>query len=315
MMNCVTRHLLWSTLLTVLLAPSFTAIAQRPMYKLGSGDNVTIYVIGRPETKTEGIPIAPDGTITYLDVRVRIAGLTIPEAGKAMETALQKLDSNAKVVLSPGVLGSKSYTILGSVPKQGRFNLERSVSLLEAIAKAGGLSKEDIQTGAVNTRVNLDQSFIVRQGRKLAVDFSKLYSDGDTSQNITLQHEDHIYIASNISDEYYVFGYVNNQGMHRVSPGLGVVGAITEQAGFAKEAWKGKVLLVRGKTDKPETIVVDIADVLRAKQADVPIKPGDMLYIHRKPWYHAETILDSAFTAFLRSAATTQVNVETGLNN
>ena len=313
MMNCVTRHLLWSTLLTILLATSFTASAQRPMYKLGPGDNVTIYVIGRPDTKTEGIPIAPDGTVTYLDVRVRIAGLTIPEAGKAVETALQKLDTNARVVLSPGVLGSKSYTILGSVPNQGRFTLDRSVSLLEAIAKAGGLSKDDTQVGVVNARVNLDKSFIVRQGRKLAVDFTKLYSDGDTSQNITLQHEDHIYIASNLSDEYYVFGYVNRQGMHRVRPGLGVVGAITEQAGFAEGAWKGKALLVRGKMDKPETIVVDIGDVLKAKKADIPIQPGDMLYIHRRPWYHAETILDNAFTSFLRAVAITKVNLETGL--
>ena len=315
MMNCVTRHLLWSKLIAALLATSFTASAQRPMYKLGPGDNVTMYVIGRPETKTEGIPIAPDGTVTYLDVRVRIAGLTIPEAGKAVETALQKLDTNTKVVLSPGALGSKSYTILGSVPKQGRFTLDRSVSLLEAIAKAGGLSKEDTQAGAVNARVNLDQSFIVRQGRKLAVDFTKLYSDGDTSQNVTLQHEDHIYIASNLSDEYYVFGYVKNQGMHRVRPGLGVVGAITEQAGFAQEAWKGKVLLVRGKMDNPETIVVDIGEVLKAKQTDVPIKPGDMLYIHRKPWYHAESILDGAFTAFLRAAAMTRVNLERGIED
>jgi polysaccharide biosynthesis/export protein len=313
MMNRAIRHHLLSTLVTILLATSFTVSAQRPMYKLGPGDNVTMYVIGRPETKTEDIPIAPDGTVTYLDVRVRIAGLTIPEAGKAVETALQKLDTNAKVVLSPGALGSKSYTILGSVPKQGRFNIERSISLLEAIAKAGGLSKEDTQAGAVNARVNLDQSFIVRQGRKLAVDFTKLYSDGDTSQNIGLQHQDHIYIASNLSDEYYVFGYVNNQGMHRARPGLGVVGAITEQAGFAQEAWKGKVLLVRGKMDKPETIAVDIAAVLKAEQADVPIKPGDMLYIHRKPWYHAETILDSAFTAFLRSVAITKVDLESGI--
>ena len=307
---------LWFSLLALLCITLLPAsAAERTMYRLGAGDTVNMYIMGRPETKTDAIPIAPDGTITYQDVRVRIAGATVPEARALVEAELQKLDTNTRVVLTPGGPGSKSYTILGSVPGQGRYVLDRSVTLLEAIAKAGGLTKEDTQAGAVNARVNLDQSFIVRQGRKLDVDFTQLYSGGDTSQNIVLQHEDHIYIASNISDEYYVFGYVNNQGMQRLRPGLGVIGAITEQAGFSPQASKGKVLLVRGSRHKPETFVIDVADVLKAKQADVPIQAGDILYVHRKPWYHAETILDSAFTGFLRAAATTKVDIETRLKD
>ncbi len=307
------RSLLALAALTLTL---FESSAQsRPAYRFGPGDTVNIHVLGRPETKVEGLPVAPDGTISYQNNRVSVAGRTVSEARQAVETELQKVERNVRVVLTPGGIGSKSYTILGQVPDQGRYTLDRPVSLLEAIARAGGLTKEDAAVGVVNQRVNLDQSFLVRRGRKLNIDFTKLYAEGDTKQNITLQHEDHIYIASNLDDEFYVFGYVQNQGMQRVRPGLGVVGAIVEQAGFAEGAWKGKVLLVRGSMTKPETIVVDVSQVLKARQADVPIKPGDILYVHREPWYHAENILDSALTGFLRAAATTKVDIETRLKD
>ncbi len=298
----------------LLVAMMITASAQqRPMYKLGPGDTVNVYILGKPETKAEGLPIAPDGSLSYQEAKVNIAGLTVPEARKRLEDALKKTERSARVVLSPGTIGSKSYTILGQVPEQGRFILDRRVTLLEAIAKAGGISKDQASFGVVNERVNLDKSFIVRKGRKLAVDFTSLYFRGDTSQNIVLQNEDHIYIASNLGEEFYVFGYVNNPGLQRITNNLGVIGAITQQAGFAPDAWKGKVLLVRGSMTEPETIVVDVGRVLTAKAADVKIQSGDILYVHRKPWFHAETILDSAFTAFLRSMATTQVDIETGV--
>ena len=164
------QFLTWPRLAALVFTALIAATlgAERAMYRLGPGDTVNVYVLGKPETKVDALPIAPDGTISYLDARVRIAGLTVPEARLQVEAELQKFERNVRVVLTPGGLGSKSYTILGNVPKQGRYVLDHSVTLLEALADAGGLSKESGQLGAVSERVNLDQSFLVRQGRKLA---------------------------------------------------------------------------------------------------------------------------------------------------
>ena len=87
----------------------------------------------------------------------------------------------------------------------------------------------------------------------------RLYAGGDLSQNLRLRDGDYIYIASVIGKECYVFGAVGGGESGGVIP-LGqhqtVIGAIAAAGGYSRNAWKNKVLIVRGSLAEPELIEV-----------------------------------------------------------
>jgi len=83
-----------------------------------------------------------------------------------------------------------------------------------------------------------------------------------------------------------------------------VTGAIASAQGFGKTAWKSRVLIVRGSLTEPECIAVDMADVLHGKATDVSLQPGDIIYVHTRPWAFVEDIADVAVKAFIDGAVT-----------
>jgi protein involved in polysaccharide export with SLBB domain len=151
------------------------------------------------------------------------------------------------------------------------------------------------------------RAFIVRDGKKLPVDFSKLFFEGDLTQNIQLQPGDYIYFPSNIVNELYVLGAVGSPGPTGVTEGLSALGAITVRGGFSNAAWKKKILILRTSPDKkePDIITLDAAAILAGKQKDIQLQPRDLVYVHEKPWQRASEILAVAMRAFVQTGAAT----------
>jgi protein involved in polysaccharide export with SLBB domain len=140
------------------------------------------------------------------------------------------------------------------------------------------------------------------------VDFAKLYFEGDLSQNVYLEPQDYIFLASNLSNEYYVLGSVARPGAQGFSNRASVISAVTRREGFTEGSWKKRVLVVRGSLSDPERFVVDVDAILKGNEPDFPLQPGDIVYVNDRPWYKAEQILDTAVQNFLKSATSTWVN-------
>ncbi|MBB5350872.1 protein involved in polysaccharide export with SLBB domain [Haloferula luteola] len=281
----------------------------RERYELGAGDVINFSLFGRPELDRPGFRIAPDGTISYLQAQnVNVAGLTIDEARIEIEKALGGHFKSPRVIITPQEVGSKRFTILGKVLQKGVVTLERPITLVEAVANAGG-----IETGLFERKTvelaDYDRSFISRRGEHLPVDFRKLFQDGDMTQNIQLEPNDFIFIASTISNDYYVLGAVNAPGVQGMTNDASVVAAISRRGGFTDRAWTDRVLVIRGSFTEPETHVVSLRDILAAKTVDFKILPKDIIYVADRPWAEAEDILKLALSAFATSAASTWVNV------
>ena len=272
-------------------------------YKLGAGDQLNFALFGDAVPQKHAVTIGPDGKVSYLQARGVVAkGKTIPELRKEMETQLSKHHNTPKLVVTPAVLRSKRYTILGKVKKSGAYPLERPTTLLEGIAQGGGFS-----IGANRQNVpqlaDLRRSFIVRYGDKLGVDFERLYALGDLTQNVYLEPNDYIYIASNANRECYVFGSVKRAGTVPLDTPLTVTGAIAASGGFGPKAWKAKVLIVRGNLSEPKTEVINLRDILHGKARDVEIQPGDIVYVNNRPWSLVEDLVDAAIRAFIQGSA------------
>lgn len=63
-----------------------------------------------------------------------------------------------------------------------------------------------------------------------------------------------------------------------------------------------RVLLIRGSVGNPETKVINTRDILRGKAKDIVLEPGDIVYVHKRPWAYAEEIVDVAIRAYIQGA-------------
>jgi len=280
----------------------------RKRYELGPGDVVNFSLFGRPELARPGFRIAPDGTVSYLQAQnIKVAGLTLDEARLAIEKGLSAHFRSPRVIITPQEVGSKRFTILGKVAHKGVVTLERPITLIEAIANAGGL-----ETGLFDYKIielaDLDRSFLARGGRHLPVDFRRLLHEGDMKYNFEIEPDDFIYIASNITNDYYVLGAVMAPGTQGLTEDASVVAAISLRSGFTTRAWISRVLVIRGSITKPETFIVNVKNVLAGKEKDFKLKPKDIVYVAERPWTVAEDVLKDALSAFTSSAATSWVN-------
>ena len=281
----------------------------RNRYELGPGDVINFSLFGRPELDRPGFRIAPDGTISYLQAQnINVAGLTIDEARLVIEKGLTSNFRSPRVIITPQEVGSKRFTILGKVINKGVVTLERPITLVEAIANAGGIETGLFERNTIEL-ADLDRSFVSRKGQQLPVDFRKLLNEGDMKLNIEIEPNDFIFIASTITNDYYVLGAVTNPGVQGLTPDATVVSAISRRGGLTDRAWSDSVLVVRGSFTKPETFVVKLKDVLAAKENDFKLQPKDIVFVSERPWVIAEDILKLALSAFATSASSTWVNL------
>src|SRR5262249_33835271 len=110
-----------------------------------------------------------------------------------------------EVSLNLRTVGSKRVWILGNVPKPGVYTLSSPLTLLEAVSGAGGTFT--LHSGEADA-LDMRNSFVMRDGKLLPVDFYRLLRRGDLSQNIYLQPDDFIYVRSAPSADVYVLGAV-----------------------------------------------------------------------------------------------------------
>lgn len=274
---------------------------------LGPGDLVNLSVFGQKQFTRNLVPIGPDGRINYLQVNgVMAAGLTIDELRTALDAELGKYIKNPHVIVKPGAWRSKKYFLLGTIMDRGAFPLDRPMTIIEATARARGIATGLLEQNTVEI-ADLPRAFLVRAGKRVPVDFVKLFQEGDLSQNIQLEPNDYIYFPSSTVNEVYLLGAVSSPGTVGVTDKASIVGVLTTRGGFTARAWRQRVLVIRGSLNKPETHVVDVRAILAGKATNFLVQPKDIIFVADRPWIFAEELLDTAIRSFIQSATTTWV--------
>ncbi|MCK5707913.1 MAG: polysaccharide export protein [Candidatus Aureabacteria bacterium] len=119
--------------------------AQISEYKLQSGDLLKITVHNQPDLTTR-TRVSSDGFITFpLLGKIFLTGLTAQELEIRLKGLLEEdYLVNPQVLVFIEEYHPREISVLGEVMKPGKYNMpkEKDLTLLEAIAMAGGFSKD-----------------------------------------------------------------------------------------------------------------------------------------------------------------------------
>lgn len=271
---------------------------------LGPGDILTLGFYGDTNLTKADVIVRPDGRISYLQAHDIVAtGLTVDELRDKFNEELSKYYRSPRVLISPVAYHSKKYFVLGRVSRQGAYTLDRPITILEAIARANGLETGILDRNSVDL-ADLDRSVLVRNGKRVPIDFEKLFGSGDLSQNIPIEPNDLLYFPPATLKEVYVVGEVGEPGVVSYTADTSVISAITQRGGFAPRSYKRRVLVMRGSLNHPETFIVDTWAVTDGRLPDFKLQPKDIIYVSSRPFVRVEDLLDLAATSFIQSAVT-----------
>jgi polysaccharide export outer membrane protein len=109
-------------------------------YRIGAGDALQIAVWKEPEASATAV-VRPDGMIsTPLVKEIQVAGLTPTQAEKLITEKLVKVIQEPDVTVVVTGINSKKIYAIGAVKKEGPISYTYSMTVMQAIAEAGGLT-------------------------------------------------------------------------------------------------------------------------------------------------------------------------------
>jgi polysaccharide biosynthesis/export protein len=161
--------------------------------------------------------------------------------------------------------------VMGEVRGPGAYQLTGDMTVIEALAKAGGVT----QTAA-------EEILIVRpaagasagpamptddQSTVLKVNVRELQA-GALSQNLLLRDGDTLVVGR--SQAVYVFGQVRSPGAYPIDRGTTVLQALSLAGGVSDRGSTGRIKVVRAQDGKKKELKVKLTDI---------VEPGDTLIV------------------------------------
>ena len=182
-------------------------------YRLGKGDEITVDFAGRPEMLAKLI-VGPDGRITLpLAGDVMMAGLTRPEAAKAIESALANYYTNLSVQVTVTKYTANRVLLLGAVDHPGMITFDGTPTLLEVLARGGveagpNKSGEDLQVDQMPERCAIYRG----SDQVLWVELRAMMESGNALADMRLRRDDVVYVPSATERFVSVLGEVQHPG-------------------------------------------------------------------------------------------------------
>ena len=169
-------------ILTSLAGPATCLAADD--YLIAPADTLEISVYGEQNLVRELI-VRPDGRVSFpLVGDFEVEGKTTTQIKADLEQKIRDYVPDANVSVIVTGLGSLQYYVIGKVANPGAFNMSRPVSVLQALATAGG----------VTTFGDEDDILIIRQHGKdtthIPFNYEAVKKGKNLEQNILLERGD-----------------------------------------------------------------------------------------------------------------------------
>jgi len=153
---------------------------ESPLYLIGPGDNVNVFVWGNTELSSV-VPVRPDGRITTpLIEDVQASGKTPTELARVMEQLLTKYIKNPVVtVIVTGFVGrhSEQIRVIGEATEPKAIPYREQITLLDLMIEVGGMTEFASGNRASIVRI------INGEQHQFGVRLNDLIKDGDITAN------------------------------------------------------------------------------------------------------------------------------------
>lgn len=239
-------------------------------YVIGDGDSLNIAVWGAPEFSV-GVIVRPDGKITLPAVGdVKATGLTPKQLSDELVVVLDAYVKKPIVTVAvAGITNNRIYISGGGVPSTV-INLSGRTSLFKLLCSLPGIENVDL-TGA----------HLLRNGKRLDLDFYDLFVNVQVEKDVDLRAEDILYLPTNENNKVYVIGAVNNPQYLVYRQGLRILDALLECGGLSKFAKQSAVLILRSDDGKDQRIRVNITELVKNGDLtqNIELRRGDYVIV------------------------------------
>lgn len=242
-----------------------------PALELHPGDLLAVSVYDAPEL-TRTVRVDPDGAIRLplLTEGVQAAGLMPRELEAGLSQALKSEEILVDPVVKITVVEyhSRPISVMGAVRKPITFQADGVVTLLDALARAEGLTED------AGAEILVTQNDEVRH-----VAVKQLLNLADPAVNLRLTGNEEVRVP--VAGKIFVLGNIRKPGGFAVrDPGDNtVLKMVALSEGLMPFSQKIAYIVRRQQGEKPQEIPVELAKIMERKSPDVPLEVGDILYV------------------------------------
>lgn len=228
-----------------------------------------IQVAGRTEVTRTPIVVDLDGSINVPPFgAVPVGGLTLAEAQRRLADRARQILKFVDVAIS--MVSTRSFEIVlsGEIEKPGAIATSATRRLHEIIAAAGGITP----------RGSLRRIKVTRGGIHTEIDLLRFELAGDLSQN-PFAEEGMIVNVPPKGPSVILSGAVRRPGEYEIGPSGSLAELLKLVGGVAPGGAASAARLTRiGPGERKEALSVDLTAAL-TPPADVPLRPGDVLFV------------------------------------
>ena len=257
--------------------PHADAAANLPIQRIGPHDLLSITVYDAPEF-TRTLRVNPEGFIRLpmVPAPVRAAGLLPSEIETAIVAALRaaELMADPFVTVAVAEYHSRPVSVVGAVKLPVVFQAEGEVKLLDALARAGGLSPEAGGEILVS-RSGADGS----PGLLHRIPVKDLIDRADPALNLRLNGGEEIRVPE--AGKVFIVGDVKKPGAFAVreSGEATVLKALAYAEGLDANAARTAYLYRADASGNRREIPIQLKQIMQRRSPDVGLEANDVLYI------------------------------------
>ena len=257
------------------------------VYRIGQSDLLSIKVFQAEELSGQ-VRVDQRGAITLpLLGSVRLAGLTKVQAERRLIELLgANLMQDPQVSIFIEEFTNQRITVEGEVNKQGVFPLTGKITVLQAIALAGGLG-ELAKTDSV--------SLFRKQasGNRVYYLDINLIRNGKVNDPFVMNN-DRIVVQRSAKRTVTVEGEVNKPGIFTFTEPRTILQTIALSQGLTTLGAPNKVILFRREEGNEKAYGINLTSIRQGKERDPFVQAGDRIVVHRsnsRYWLNQATSL------------------------
>ncbi len=240
---------------------------------LGIGDQITIAVFGQPDLSAE-VTVGESGTIMVpLIGTLNVLNLSAAQLESMVATRLK----DGGYLQNPGVsiqirqLRSQQVSVIGEVQRPGRYPIQGRMTVLEALATAGGLTPRADKTIVLLRKPGADKG---SDGQREEISI-QLETDGGRFRgrlDATLLNDDVVFVG--VQKLFYIHGEVRRPGAYPMEQGLNIMKALSISGGVSERGSERRIKVHRLNADK-------VLEELPAHPA-MPLQADDVIHVDER---------------------------------